>query len=280
MKNAIKYALGALVLSAVAVLGCSGAPEETHTVRIMSGNGSYERAAKPDEEWLFSFPKTDADFTLGGDNDTDATAPEGDYGQTSEALRVNALHGQQIGSDFGPCVFPNTSSTRCNIPTDKIIKYHWAGPETDSNFPNLNFRILMQTAISELNAQGTSFSFTVGASSSAEGMAMSNATNGSLALTVVPVGSDFVSGGNHYGKFNSCDTRVSLNALIAAGWSGLSQATQAAKIKRLMKHEIGHCAGFDDLNTGAGVRLMYAFDNPTPTGFSPDEVSALSFYQP
>lgn len=246
------------------------------------GQPSRARAATPEECLLL---ETEQDASLPQEA---VPGPAGDYGQTSEALSVpQGEYGvQKIAG--GPCVSQNTQTDYCGVPTDKIIKYHWSGPETDSNFPTLNFKTILQEAVAELASLGTSFTWQNGSSTSNEGMALSNNTCSggvcSYGETSVfySLPAKQVSPGFWAAKANACDTRISLNVAIQNGWHTLSASNQHFRFKRLFEHEMGHCAGFPDFYDSGhqGIALMYGFFMTQPPTFSPLEVQIMQMYRP
>lgn len=273
-------------IGAALVFACGGEPTDSdagsHGYDVLEfpfGSPSYSREVTPEEA-----RRLDASEY----QDIDGSAPVGDYGQTSEALSIpQGEYGiQKIAG--GPCVTQNTQADYCGVPTDKIIKYHWSGPETDSNFPTLNFRTILQEAVAELASLGTSFTWQNGSSASNEGMAFSNNTCGSGVCSYGETSVFFstpakqVSPGFWVAKANSCDTRISLNVAIQNGWHTLSASNQHFRFKRLFEHEMGHCAGFPDFYDSGhqGVALMYGFFLTQPPTFSALEVQILQMYRP
>jgi hypothetical protein len=82
-------------------------------------------------------------------------------------------------------------------------------------------------------------------------------------------------------EVDKCEMRFNIQVMLSA-WGSLPVTTQAQRIKRMMRHEIGHCMGFSDfLFAGAGGNyLMYAFDTSTPENFTIPEVTSLQDYVP
>lgn len=199
---------------------------------------------------------------------------DSDIGALEQAIAIPNGYGMILDTNGNPCF---VTSDYCLIPRDKKIR---PKVTTDINFA-AGFTLKSQVELEVasvcsivLTPRGWDCAYTTGSSNEPIHSGTCSGTYGCMVPGSVN-SQVYSANGIFYKRFNSCDIKLNKSGIEStATYAAADINGKKAFVRRIIKHELGHCVGLPHNTTG----VMNGSD--TSASFTSAELSYLNDYVP